>query len=334
MSENRSEIRWLLVGTGDIASKRVGPALNGVEGSRVVGVVSRNIQRAREFAQQVGAGEAYGDLDEALRNTHANAVYVATAVNLHAEQVKAAARAGKHVLVEKPLALNGAEARAAAQAVASAKVVGGGAYYRRFSARFEQAKGMIERGELGKILLVRMVYHTDYNPSADDPKHWRVEKRLAGGGVLADMASHMIDVLIGLLGMPEVVSARVGNLVHGYEVEDTASVLMKVGDGTQVTGSFSWASKAWGHEMEIIGSAAKLKWSPFDAGKVVWSAGRENKEFDLPPAANVHLPLVEDFVQAIRQGRPPRVTMEEGAKTSAVLDAIYEAAAHGGCSAD
>jgi len=326
MDQNSSDIRWLLVGTGDIASKRVGPALNGVEGSRVVGVVSRNMDRAREFARQVGAAEAFGDLDEALQRTCANAVYVATAVNLHAQQARAAAHAGKHVLVEKPLALNGAEAQAAAQAAAAAKVVGGCAYYRRFSPRFIQAKEMIQRGELGKILLVRMVYHTDYNPSADDPKHWRVVRKLSGGGVLSDMGSHMIDVLIGLLGMPQIISAKVENLVHGYEVEDTASVLMTLPDGAQVTGSFSWASKAWGHELEIIGSAAKLRWSPFDAGKVVWSAGRESKEFDLPPPANVHLPLVEDFVQAIRQNRPPRVTLEEGAKTSTVLDAIYEAA--------
>lgn len=323
MTQSTSDIRWLLVGTGDIAAKRVGPALNGVTGSRVVGVVSRDARRAESFAQQVGAHEAYGDLSEALKQTQATAVYIATAVNLHAGQVVAAARAGKHVLVEKPLALDGPQAMAAADAAKSAGVIGACAYYRRFSARYDQAKSMIDRGELGKILLVRMACHSNYNPAVDDPKHWRVVKRLSGGGVLADMGSHMIDVLIGLLGMPAGVRAKVENLVHGYEVEDTASVLMTTKGGAQITGSFSWASKAWGHEMEIIGSEAKLCWSPYDSGKVVWSAGRETREFDLPPAANVHLPLVEDFVAAIREGRPPRVTLEEAAKTNQVLDLIY-----------
>lgn len=323
MNQSASDIRWLLVGTGDIASKRVGPALNAVEGSRVVGVVSHDAQRAKAFAPQLGAHEAYGDLSEALKQTQANSVYVATAVNLHADQVIAAARAGKHVLVEKPLALDGPQALAAANAARSADVIGGCAYYRRFSARYEQAKGMIDRGELGKILLVRMACYSNYNPAVDDPKHWRVVKRLSGGGVLADVGSHMIDVLIGLLGVPVSVSAKVDNLVHGYDVEDTASVLMTMKNGAQVTGSFSWATKAWDHELEIIGSEAKLCWSPFDSGKVIWSAGRETRELDLPAAANVHLPLVEDFVAAIRESRPPRVTLEEGAKTNQVLDLIY-----------
>jgi len=327
MADSPSEVRWLLVGTGDIAAKRVAPAITSTPNSRLVGVCSRSIERAKEFATQVGAAEAYGDLAEALRNTKANAVYIETSVDLHAAQAIAAAKAGKHVLVEKPLALNALEAFHIAMAAETAGVIGGCAFYRRCSPRYEHARKMIAAGELGQILFARMIYHADYNPAPADPKYWRVVRAKSGGGAIADIGSHMFDVLIGLLGSPKTVDAKLANRVHQYDVEDTASVLMEMASGAQATGHFCWSSKTWAHEFEIVGSEAKLRWSPFDTGKVIKTVGRDIHELDLPPASNVHAPLIADFVEAVIHNRPPRIPLREAAKTTQLLDAMHRSSA-------
>jgi predicted dehydrogenase len=237
--------------------------------------------------------------------------------------------AGKHVLVEKPLGLSAAEAQAVVSAAQAAGTIAGCAYFRRLSARYAHAREMLARGEFGRLVLARMVYHTWFAPAADDPKAWRVARALGGGGPLSDMGSHMFDVLIGLCGLPATVFARCDNLVHAWDVEDTASVLMTLPNGAHVTASLSWASQAWRHEFELVGTQAKLDWLPYDSGPVARTVGRQTDMLDLPPAENVHLPLVEDFVQAVRTGQPPACSVAEAAQTNRLLDAIYQSAAEG-----
>ncbi len=215
------DIGWLLVGAGDIAGKRVAPALAGSGGLVAVCDVVR--ERAEQVAGRFDAREVYSDLDEALAKTSANAVYLATPVFLHVRQARQVLESGRHVLVEKPLGLNAADARQAVEAAKKSKLTAGGAYFRRCSARYAQAKEMIDRGEFGRIVLVRMTYFSWFNPSPDDPKHWRVIPSKSGGGVLADMGSHMFDVLIGLLGIPVRVYAETKTLVQPYEAEDSAT---------------------------------------------------------------------------------------------------------------
>ncbi len=324
---NYTNLRWLLVGTGDIAQKRVAPALASVPGSSLAAVYSRDLQRAQSFGEQFGAREAFNDFGKALRETSADAVYLATPVSLHVEQAIAAMQAGKHVLVEKPLGLNAEDAARAVAAAQQCKRVCACAYYRRCQPRYAHARRMIETGALGEVVMARMVYHSWYNPAPDDPKHWRVLKGTSGGGPLSDIACHMLDVLVGLLGMPRTVIGKVSTLVHGYDVEDSASVMMEMPQGAQVTGSFLWNTKVWAHEFEIVGTEAKLRWAPYDSGKVAVTTGRTLEEVELPPATNVHAPLIEDFVAAVRDRRPPAAPLSEAVKTNQLIDAIYQSAA-------
>jgi predicted dehydrogenase len=317
------DVKWLLVGTGDIAHKRVAQALATVPNSRVVGVCGSSMDRVEALADRIDAKERYTDLNQALKTTGADAAYLARPVEYHASEAIAALNAGKHVLIEKPLARSAAEADSVVAAAKGADVLAGCAHYRRCSARYAHARELIQTGGLGKITLVRMAYVAWFNPSVDDPKRWRVDPVLAGGGPVADMGSHMFDVLIGLLGMPSEVIGRCATLVQPYAVEDTATALLRFPDGTQATAAFGWCSKTWTHEMEIIGSEGKLTWRPYDAGKVLLTIGREIQELDLPPAANVHQALVEDFVQAIQTGRAPVCPLAEAAKTNRVMDLLY-----------
>lgn len=326
MKNEYDEVRWLLVGTGDIVRKRVAGAL--AASGTIVGVVGGE-DRARAIAAEHG-GRAFDHLERALDEAGANAAYVATPVFRHKNEALLAIAAGLPVLVEKPLGLDGADAEAIADAAQRAGVTAGCAYYRRCSGRYTQARQAIAAGELGTITLVRTTYHGWFAPAADDPKRWRIDPKLAGGGALADMGSHMFDLLIDLFGLPRSVFAYADRLVHEeWGVEDSSAIAMQLDGGAQVLASFGWNSQTWVHEFEIVGSLARLRWCPADTGPVVRTAGRNVDEFDLPPAENVHLPLVEDFVRALREGGEPICPLREAVKTNRLLDAIYESARTG-----
>ena len=95
--------------------------------------------------------------------------------------------------------------------------------------------------------------------------------------------------------------------------------------GALATASFHWNSKTWGHMFEIVGTEAKVLWQPYDSGPVVKTVGRDIQEIDMPNAENVHMPLIEDFVTAVSEGRKPAVTFAEAAITNRLMDAVYRA---------
>jgi len=317
-----NKVRWLLVGAGDIANKRVIPAIEAEPHSELAAVCDRVRDRAQATAGPRNA-RVYTELREALESPDIDAVYVCTPVFLHAPQAIAALEAGRHVLVEKPVALDYGQAK---ELVAAARRTGrkcAAAYFRRFYPRYEMAREMVRKAEFGQMVLVRMTYFSWFNPTKEDPKYWRVVPEKSGGGPLSDMGTHMFDVLIGLFGMPEKVYAKTATLTHDYAVEDSAAAIMTLAGGAQVVASFNWNSKTWSHEFEIIGTEAKVKWHPYDTGSVLKTVGREVSEIEMPNHPNVHYPLIEDFVTAVCEDREPRIPVTEAAKTNRLLDAVY-----------
>jgi predicted dehydrogenase len=323
-----ANVKWLLVGTGDIVRKRVAAALTGAAGGTVTGICGGR-ERAEAIADEFGIDNVYDDLDAALAECDANAVYVATPVYRHRPEAIKAIEAGKHVLIEKPLGLDAGDAQLIVDAAKRASVKAGCAYYRRFFGRFGHLKQLVDEGALGRIVLVRTVCYSWFSPTTDDAKFWRVMKDRSGGGPLADMGSHMFDILIGLFGLPKTVFAHCGTLVQDYEVEDSSAIVMTLADGAQATASFGWNSKTWCHEFEVVGSEGRMQWRPADTGKVTMTMGRDIEELDLPNAENVHAPLVEDFNRAVAEDRDPLVPAAEAVKTNRLLDAIYRSAATG-----
>ncbi|MFH1738138.1 MAG: Gfo/Idh/MocA family oxidoreductase [bacterium] len=321
-----TEIRWLLVGAGDISQKRVASALSSTQSSIITGVCDIREENARNLSQEVAAKEVYTEFENALATTSADAVYLATPVWLHAKHTLAALSARKHVLIEKPLGLNSKESHQVVDAAERSDFRVGCAYYRRCFPRYRHAKQMLANQEFGQIVLVRLIYHSWFDPSETDPKYWRVLRSQSGGGVLSDMGSHMFDILIGLFGLPKSVYAKCENLVHQWDVEDCASILMTLENGALVTASFNWNSKTWRHEFEIVGTEAKINWLPCDSGPVTKTVGREVQELDLPNANNVHQPIVDDFIDAILRNRDPICPVAEAAKTNILLDAVYRSA--------
>lgn len=318
-------LKWLLAGTGDIAEKRVAPALAGTAGSKLYAVCDLDRTRAEDFALRFGVGAVYDNYETALTDSGIDAVYIATPVWLHVPMAVKALEAGKHVLVEKPLGLDAGDAEKALNIAESSNLVAGCAYFRRFYPAYSLVETMIANGEFGDIVLVRMAYYSWFDPTPEDRKYWRVERTRSGGGPLADMGSHMFDVLIGLLGMPARVFASAPTLERSWNVEDSSAFVMTLPGGAPVTGSFHWNSKTWLHMFEIVGTEARVLMQPFDSGKIIRTVGRDTVEIDVPLPANVHAPLIEDFIAAVKSGGSPKVTLSGALKTNRLLDAVYRA---------
>jgi predicted dehydrogenase len=314
-------MNWLLVGTGDIAQKRVLPALVEHSDSTIAAICSRSVERSREVAADYDA-RAYVDLGEALADDNIDGVYIATPVFLHVPQAIRALQAGKHVLIEKPLALTYEETHELVEVAKASDRTCAVAYYRRTYPRFAMAKEMLDQGAFGQVVLVRTSYFSWFAPRPDDPKFWRVVRAQSGGGPMWDMGSHMLDLVVGLFGLPETVVGQVQTMTHDYDVEDSAAAILSYAGGPEVVATFNWNSRTWTHELEIVGTEAKVKWHPCDGPTLVRTVGRDIEEITLPNHENVHTPLIEQFVDAATAGQPALVGVEEAAHTNLLMDAI------------
>ena len=165
-----SKVRWGLVGCGDISRKRVAPALRDSPLCELISVSRAKAELAESFAGEFGARRSYSDLRQLLLDHEIEAVYVATPVHLHAEQTIAAAEAGKHVLCEKPMALDVAECNRMIAACRSNNVKLGVAYYRHFYPVVRRVKELVDSGELGVPIIVQVNAFEWFDPKVSDAR--------------------------------------------------------------------------------------------------------------------------------------------------------------------
>jgi len=320
----QSAIRWGLIGYGDLAGKRSAAALRQATGSSLAGIWGRNTQKARAFADQHAIPHAHDSL-KSLLASDIDAAYICTPPDSHAEYALAALAANKHVLVEKPMASSVAECEMIVRAAKVKGITLGVAYYRRAYPKMQKVKELIDSGVLGVPTWVNIASHSWFNPAADGAKHWRVEKARSGGaGALADIGVHRFDLLDYWLGPSTVAFHDLQHLVHGYEVDDGASVVLKLTNGAPVHAYFAWNSKTWIDRFEIVGSEGKIIADPLDTEALTVIRGREREDLKIAPPANPHLPCVEDFVRAVIEKRAPLCDGEAGLRTNRILAAIVQ----------
>src|SRR4051812_40183305 len=169
-------LKWGLIGAGDIARRRIAPALRDLPDCELVSVSRSRSELAEKFANEFGARKWFADWHKLVEDDEIDAVYIATPVFLHGEQTIAAANAGKHVLCEKPMALNVTECDKMIGACLANDVKLGVAYYRRFYPAIECAKQIICSGQIGKVSVAQINAFEYFDPSSDDPRHWLIEK--------------------------------------------------------------------------------------------------------------------------------------------------------------
>ncbi|MGH9632537.1 MAG: Gfo/Idh/MocA family protein [Bryobacteraceae bacterium] len=287
-------LNWLVVGIGDITTKRVIPAIKAEPRSRLLGVVSRDAAKGSTFGERV-----WTDLESALDDRTIDAVYIGTPVFLHAPQTILSLRAGKHVLCEKPMAMNYEEADRMQRAAEESGKTLGIAYYRRMYPKVHRARELLASGAIGTPVIAELTCHSWFNAEGG-ARGWLLEPDKAGGGPLYDIASHRIDLLNFFFSKPVRVSAHLSNAVHANPVEDNATVLIDYECGVRGVVDVRWHSRVYRDEFRIRGTEGEINLDPLNGPVLVHPGGKE----ELPAHSNLHYPCIENFVGAVMGSAP------------------------------
>src|SRR3954471_14107339 len=333
------ELGFAIIGAGMVARYHA-TAIERTPGARLVAVSRSDPARVEETAAQFGV-PCLADYEALLARDDIDAVCICTPSGLHAEQAIAAAQAGKHVLVEKPIALTLADADAMIAACERAGVRLGVALQRRTEPEFQRVQAAIAAGELGRLVLGSMSMPYLRLQSYYDSAGWRGTWALDGGGALMNQGIHLVDLLLWLCGNAVEVRANAATLTHAIEVEDCVTATLRFANGalgsiTATTG----AAPGFPHRVEIYGDRGGVQ---IEGEQVVrWEvAGQEPRAKNQEPVAAGagasptgigavgHTRLLADFVAAIRKRRDPLAPGREGRRSLALVLAVYEAARTG-----
>ncbi len=317
------KVKWGLIGCGDISRKRVAPALRDSPNSELVAVSRANSDLAESFARQFGARRWYADWRELLADNDINAVYVATPVHLHAGQTIAAAEAGKHVLCEKPMAMNVTECDQMISACGTANVKLGVSYYRHFYPVIDRIKSVIGAGEIGQAVLAQMNAFEWFNPEVAEPRSWLVKKEFAGGGPMFDFGCHRIEVLMNIFGPISRTTGLTANVLFRRDVEDTAAALFGFNQGKFGVLTVTHAAQEGQDTLDIFGSDGAIHVPVLNEGSMRVVRETVVRSESHPPATNIHQPLIEDFIDAVLKDREPQVGGEIGRGVAEIEEKIY-----------
>jgi len=299
-SNSSSRLNWLVIGIGDITTKRVIPAILAQSRSRLYGILTRHPAKAEPYKNSGAQGaKVFLALDAALADRAIDAVYVASPVFLHAPQTMQSLGAGRHVLCEKPMAMNYREAMAMVGAASAGGRTLGVAYYRRTYPKVNRARQLLAQGVIGQPVLAYISCHLWFT-AEDGKRAWLLHPDQAGGGPLHDIGSHRLDLLNYFFGEPQRAAGQLSNAIHHTRVEDNATVIVEYGGGVRGIVDVRWHSRVVRDEFRIIGTDGEMDLTPLNGPELVYPGGREH----WPAHANLHYPCVENFVNAVLEGAP------------------------------
>jgi predicted dehydrogenase len=326
-----------VLGSGSIADQHV-RALKDIPHARLVGVFSRSKEKARKLGEREGC-RFTTDPRELLSDPAVELVDIVTSSGSHAELGLLALDAGKHVLVEKPMAMTSDLADRLIERARSRSVVLSVVSQRRFEAQNEQVKRLLDEGALGKPLLfeVSCPYFRDqaYYDSAD----WR-GKVATDGGALMNQAIHSVDLLLWFAGPARSVMGQIATQTHRIEAEDLALGIVSFRSGalgtimasTSIQPGFLPAINLYGEKGTIkLEGANIVHWTVPGVAKPELGERSASAAVRGPILASHehHKLQILDVLSAIEEGRPPRVTAEDGARAVRLIEGLYASSAQG-----
>lgn len=323
ISDNR--VRWGIIGAGNVCEVKSAPAMNIVPDSEIVAVMRRNGELAKDYAERHRIAKWYDQVEPLINDPEVNAVYIATPPDSHAELTIMAAKAGKPVYVEKPMARNHSETLTMIDACQEAGVPLYVAYYRRALPNFLKIRDLINDGAIGEVRFVQVQM---FKPllseiNSNQGRNWRLTPEISGGGHFFDLACHQLDFLDFLFGPVANVSSYAGNQAKISDAEDIVSGSFVFANG--VIGSGIWCFST-GKVSErdfttIVGSRGQIEYKTFGDPTVVLttdSKGREEFLFKYPD--HIQEPLIKLVVGDLMGTAICPSTGISGARTSWVMD--------------
>jgi 1,5-anhydro-D-fructose reductase (1,5-anhydro-D-mannitol-forming) len=324
---NSKKLGWGLIGASDIAKTRMIEAINGQPDSVVVAVMSTSEERAKRYAAENGIPRFYNSVEAVLADPEVNVVYISTTNERHKQEVTLAARSGKHVLCEKPLALTVPEAREMVETCKQAHVVFGTNHHLRNAVTHRALRRLIKEGAIGKPLAAR-VFHAVYLPPR--LQGWRLDKPEAGGGVILDITVHDADTLHFALDddAEEVVafSGQQGLAQSGLEDAVMGVIRFRSGLLAQFHDAFTIKNARTG--FEVHGSDGSLigedVMTQEPQGRLFLQRQEKREEVDLGQHENLYGHQVRHFNAAVQGKGTPFATGEDGVRSLAVAAAVLE----------
>ena len=316
-------VRWGIIGCGDVTEVKSGPAFQIVENSELVAVMRRNGELAKDYAKRHNVPKWYDSAELLINDSEVDAFYIATPPSSHMEYTIAAAKAGKPIYVEKPMAMSYKESLQMVEATNKKNVPLFVAYYRRALPRFLKVQSLINSGAIGDVRFVNIRYYE--KPREDDINgnfHWHTNSKIAGCGYFCDLGSHIIDLIQYLLGDINEATGHSSNQNKIYETEDIVSGEFVFNSGVHGTGIWAFNASEDRDEVEIVGSSGKIIYSTFMNNPIILSNDKGIKEFNISHPKHIQQPLIEAVVNDLLRKRKSPSTGATAIKTAWVMDRL------------
>lgn len=320
--KSTNEVRWGILGCGDVCEVKSGPAFNKVANSTLVAVMRRDREKAADFARRHNVGRYYSEASELINDPDINAIYIATPPSHHEQLAIQCMEAGKPVYIEKPVALNTASCERILAFSRKSGIKASVAHYRRGLPLFRKIRSSLQSGVIGKPSLI--IARTLQAPSdkIGAPDYWRITPEVSGGGLFFDLAPHQLDIFYWLFGKPTTVHGFSVNQKNLYSAPDLTTVEVLFGEKVLLQGvwAFNVAKSEEMETCEIIGDRGKISFSFFRTSDIEVSTanGKERITADYPE--NIQQPMIDEVVKFFRDEGPNPCSLEDAVVTMRIMD--------------
>jgi predicted dehydrogenase len=329
MTKSLSKVCWGIIGAGDVCEIKSGPSLQLADNSKLIAVMRRNADKAKDFAMRHGVKKWYNNADELIRDPEVNAIYIATPPSSHKFYTLKAAEAGKPVYVEKPMGLSYKECKEMVKVCKNLGVPLFVAYYRRALPNILKVKEIVESGIIGDIRFINIKMQKTIQPNilrtVKDPINWRLNPEVSGGGYFYDLASHQLDVMDFIFG--PIIEAKGFSLNQAgqYPADDITMGIFKFKNG--ILGQGVWAfntDEISDTEQTVIeGSNGRVTFPFFDDNSVtVEVEGKAKEVFRFNISKHIQQALIQTIVDELINKGECDSTGTSAARTNWVMEEI------------
>lgn len=316
---NSRVINWGIIGCGDVAEVKSGPAFQKVKGSSLVSVMRRNEDKVKDFAKRHQVANYTTSASELINDENVNAIYVATPPSSHLNYTLQAIQAGKNVYLEKPMVLNSNEANVLLSALNDSDTKVTVAHYRRNLPLFVKVKNLLDAKKIGKIVSaeIDIAQSQSANLIAKTDENWRLNPEISGGGYFHDIAPHQIDLMYYYFG--DVDKVKKGTVSENASRNDIVKGEIEFKNGVQFKGSWNFTSSEDSDRCTITGEKGTIIFS-FYSNEIVVQTNEKIEFFKFDNPMHVQQPMIEQVVSYFLGENGNPCSVQEAAVVTKIID--------------
>ena len=324
MKNINGTVNWGIIGCGDVCEVKSGPAFNKISNSRLIAVMRRNRDKAKDFAQRHGVPKYYDNAAELVNDSEINAIYIATPPSSHESYLEMALKAGKPVYVEKPVTINSASLERMIEMELLYDCGVSVAHYRRGLPLFDKIKHLVNEGAIGKVklILLRTLQPPVSKIITQTEDNWRINPEISGGGLFHDLSPHQLDIMYWIFGTPQQSYVQAANQGKLYNVTDLTMVQLAFANDIYFNGvwDFNVTETATADSCEIIGDKGTIRFSFFRISTIELTTVTGIQTLELEYPTNIQQPHINNVVRFFRCEDVNPCTLQDALVTMRVMD--------------